>query len=280
MQEIIACDVNGNSITDLVQWDNHVNLYFSDTGITGAYSVRFFNNTMDEALVCSSTFDANKLKVEVPNILLTQSYMIFGYIVVPSGDTTQSLYAFKLNVRKQPKPSNLVYEDSDDYITLEGILDECKDYANQASQSASSASGYADAAEDSADESEKWAGTSQSWAVGTGDDTRGDQETNNSKYYSEQSAESARSAKEYSGKPPIIQKSDNGFLTWWTWDAEGQNYVDTHQIAVSTVYYATFLLKEETGDLYMYYDKSYQGPNFQITDDGDLQVIFNVPAVE
>lgn len=88
----------------------------------------------------------------------------------------------------------------------------------------------------------------------------------------ENAANSEREAKEYSGNPPIIQESADGFLTWWIWDAAAQKYVDTGEIAVSNVYYACFWLDETTGELTMYYDKDYAGPQFALRDGVDLEV--------
>jgi hypothetical protein len=44
--------------------------------------------------------------------------------------------------------------------------------------------------------------------------------------YAGEAESSAETAKQYSGKPPIIQDG-----TWWTWDAEAQAYTDTGKVA-------------------------------------------------
>lgn len=79
-------------------------------------------------------------------------------------------------------------------------------------------------------------------------------------------AESAQSAQEYSGKPPIIQND-----TWWTWDAEQGEYVDTGEAARGDVMYATFEIDMETGELVMYTPDGYTGPVFSLSD-GFLEV--------
>lgn len=79
-------------------------------------------------------------------------------------------------------------------------------------------------------------------------------------------AESAQTAQEYSGKPPII-KND----TWWTWDAEQGEYVDTGEAARGDVMYATFEIDMETGELVMYTPDGYTGPVFSLAD-GFLEV--------
>ena len=77
---------------------------------------------------------------------------------------------------------------------------------------------------------------------------------------------SATTAQEYSGKPPIIQ---NG--TWWTWDADAQEYVDTGYAARGNVVYATFEIDPETGILTMTTPDEYSGPVFELVN-GYLEV--------
>lgn len=81
-----------------------------------------------------------------------------------------------------------------------------------------------------------------------------------------EAAESAQTAKEYSGKPPIIQND-----TWWTWDAEQGEYVDTGETARGDVMYATFEIDMDTGELVMYTPDGYTGPVFSLAD-GFLEV--------
>lgn len=82
-------------------------------------------------------------------------------------------------------------------------------------------------------------------------------------------AASAQEAKDYSGKPPIIQNNH-----WWTWDATQQKYVDTGEVARGDVMYATFAVDPTTGELYMYTDDEYTGPTFRLVN-GDLEVVLN-----
>ena len=82
-------------------------------------------------------------------------------------------------------------------------------------------------------------------------------------------ADSAETAKEYSGKPPIIQDG-----TWRTWDAEKGEYVDTGEAARGDVMYATFSIDPETGLLTMTTPDGYSGPVFSVVN-GFLEVSIN-----
>ena len=84
-----------------------------------------------------------------------------------------------------------------------------------------------------------------------------------------EAAESAQTAQEYSGKPPIIQND-----TWWTWNAETQQYEDTGESARGDVMYATFEIDPETGLLTMTTPDGYDGPVFSIVN-GFLEVSIN-----
>ena len=84
-----------------------------------------------------------------------------------------------------------------------------------------------------------------------------------------EAAGSAQSAKEYSGKPPVIRDG-----TWWTWNAERKEYVDTGEAARGDLMYATFYVDASTGNLYMVADAEYDGPGFRRAD-GDLEVVLH-----
>lgn len=96
--------------------------------------------------------------------------------------------------------------------------------------------------------------------------TNAKQSEENAAQSATEAAESAQSAQEYSGKPPIIQND-----TWWTWDAEQGEYVDTGEAARGDVMYATFEIDMETGELVMYTPDGYTGPVFSLSD-GFLEV--------
>lgn len=134
--------------------------------------------------------------------------------------------------------SLFVMEQSQEALSVTGLL--FKNYAKEA------AAPYAEAAEESATAAAESATQAASSATAA--------------------ASSATTAQQYSGKPPIIQ---NG--TWWTWNAESQEYEDTGEDAHGNVLYATFDIDPETGMLVMTSPDDYHGPTFALNN-GYLEV--------
>lgn len=181
MQEIIAHDEYGNSLTNLVQWDSDVYVYLSAEYIDSAYRVHFFNNSMEKSLVVESQYSDGILKAKIPNYLLTQPYIIFGYVSVVKNEGVKSLYSFKINVRKKPKPSSYISDGCQEWIEVETLIDEVHSFAKVTEQ-------YANKAENSANLSESYYLWSKSYAIGEGG-KRDNEEEENSKYYYEKSKE-------------------------------------------------------------------------------------------
>lgn len=196
MNEIMVYDAYGDSISNLVQWDSNVKIYIDESEITKNYKIHFFNKESVDAYVVESSYSNNILCAKIPDILLTKSHTIIGYVYTDADEEHKSIFCFKIPVRKRPKPMNFIFVDSKDYTTLESILDECKKYANNASD-------YADASNASAIQS-------KSYAVG-GTSTRINEDKDNSKYYCDQSQanayEASKSAKSADKSNVDAQKS-------------------------------------------------------------------------
>lgn len=150
MQEIAVYDLDGNTLTNLVQYDTDVYIHIKDSRITAAYQVQFFNSTSESALVMNSTYSNGVLSVKIPNNLLVQPYTITGYVNVKKSGESKCLYAFRIAVRKKPIPNDWVHIDSKDYVTFEEIVEECRNFAENASISATNAKASEIAASNSA----------------------------------------------------------------------------------------------------------------------------------
>lgn len=132
MKEITPYDVNGNKVTALVQWDKDVTLTFRDTMFTTAHPVQFFNRYSDHALVVESKYESGILSAKIPNILLRKQHDLAGYVNFLNAKEERCLVGFKIRVLPKPQPSDYVYEDTVDYVSVEAVLAECRDYAEYA----------------------------------------------------------------------------------------------------------------------------------------------------
>lgn len=178
MQNIVVHDANGNSMNSIVQWDIDVYVYIENPGISEKYPVHFFNTRSELALVMESTFEDGVLKTKIPNSLAQMPYPITGYVSI----NDKSEYGFKLNVINKPKPSDIIEPNTNDYLRLSTVLEECREYAASIG--------------DSAQKSEEFAKKAQSYAVG-GTGTREEEATDNAKYYWEQTKLSEGNARKY-----------------------------------------------------------------------------------
>lgn len=234
MKDITVYDSNGNSLTEVVQWDTDVIVCIQEDDILKNYKVHFFNSESDIAYAVQGVYENGVLKARIPNRLLWQPYIILGYVHVEENGEGKAMYRFRINMCKKPQPSNYFYDGTKDYIEATEILKECKEeaakssnystnskswavgstgtrtgentdnskyYSEQSKAQANTATSKANAAAASAAEAIGFAATAtekateaQSWAVGY-TDTRSGENTNNSKYYSEQSASSKNAAK-------------------------------------------------------------------------------------
>lgn len=197
MQEISVYDGNGNYLTDLVQWDKDVTVHIKHPEITQNYNVHFFNSQYESALVVTSTYSSGELKAKIPNELLTQAFPITGYIYITKNGESKSLFGFKLMVRKRPCPSDYIYVESDDYISLEKVLDECRDYANSASGSATASEGSAKRSETAANNAKQ----SETKAAGSASDAaKSATDANSAKTAAANSADTAKGYEDGAGK--------------------------------------------------------------------------------
>lgn len=166
MQEIRVLTETGESLTNLVQWDRDIYIYLTADKINKNYQVHFYNSESKEALVCLSEFEDGTLKVKIPNDLLKQPYIIFGYVILDDeygqNGCNKAEYCFKINVKKKPIPSDFIHVDSDDYVVATKILEEAQNYANNAKESAENAKTSKDKAENSAIDSAKSAANAKS----------------------------------------------------------------------------------------------------------------------
>ena len=100
------------------QWDANQRLIVNDPSIS---EVHFYNGTEDNALVCEVYEKDNRRVVNVPNILLIDSWVIHAYAYL--NDYTKVEERFKVFARA--KPANYVYTETEvlNYNTLADRID-------------------------------------------------------------------------------------------------------------------------------------------------------------
>ena len=149
--EVVSYDINGNEISNLVQWDNDVFIYIQENEIDRAFPMHFYNTESKFAYVVETTFEDGKLKAKVPNILLCQPHRIFGYVYMSLDSGQRSVYRTTINMKPRPQPSDLAEIGTPDFVSITSILDECKLCADNSDKSAKAAK----ASEDEAKKSEE-----------------------------------------------------------------------------------------------------------------------------
>ncbi len=148
MKEMTVFDQYGNSLNDVVQYDVDVMVYVKRDEITKEYPVHFFNRKCTSAYVVESKYSEGTLKAKIPNRLLREEYPVVGYVyVTDDAGESKSLYGFKLSVTPRPKPSDVVFVDTKDYIDVTEVLAECREYAQNLEESVSAAEASAQASE-------------------------------------------------------------------------------------------------------------------------------------
>lgn len=165
MNEITVYDKNGNSITELTQWDSNIEIQIKEPSITKAYQMHFCNKDSEVAYTMKSTYDRGILKCTLPNILLKTPYTITGYVFADLNPEKRSIFTFKIYVRKKPRPMDYAYVDNVDALNLLSVLQECSTYAKEA----------------------------KSYAIGNAG-FRPNENTDNAKYYYEQAKSASDSA--------------------------------------------------------------------------------------
>lgn len=126
MYEINCYDSYGNSINYLTQWDYNRKLimYIDNYDLSIAPEVHFSNNKSEEALVVQSVVDGDKITVDIPNILLQQSYplLVHVYLTDINDVSSQKTIAYaEILIKKKAKPSDYTYIENIDHVTSEQI---------------------------------------------------------------------------------------------------------------------------------------------------------------
>lgn len=121
---------DGTPITHFTQWDVNQKIII-EYECTKAPMVHFANKNCELALCVQSTLKSNdQISVEVPNILLTESYPILIYIYVMSDDSGRTILKDQIPVEKRAKPNDYEFKENLHVVYLTDLENEVKELKN------------------------------------------------------------------------------------------------------------------------------------------------------
>lgn len=124
MNELSCYDLNGNSVTGFTQWDTGQKIIV-DGQFTTAPFVDFGTRSLDFAYrMNSELLSDGRIKVEVPNVLLTQEEAILMYVYSYEDNTTGAIekgrteYINRFPVKQRVKPEDYIYVNNVELVSL------------------------------------------------------------------------------------------------------------------------------------------------------------------
>ena len=117
---IVCKDSSNQTIEQLYQWDINYEIYITGVNLSSTPLCHFCNRRSKVAYVVAPTADNDKLKVTIPNALLTQPDPIFLYLYYNTvGGTGRTVYVVGFPVVPRQCPQN--YTAVDNYLSVEMI---------------------------------------------------------------------------------------------------------------------------------------------------------------
>ena len=124
MNELSCYDLNGNSVTGFVQWDTGQKIIV-DGQFTTTPFVDFGTRSLDFAYrMNSELLSDGRIKVEIPNVLLTQEEAILMYVYSYEDNTTGAIekgrteYINRFPVKQRVKPEDYIYVNNVELVSL------------------------------------------------------------------------------------------------------------------------------------------------------------------
>lgn len=132
MYNIICYDSKGRTISNFTQWDLDQTITIKGLNLSKPPLIHFCNKNSTEALSIQSTLnESGDITAEVPNILLEESLVIEAYIFETDGNAGKTLLTISIPVNAKPKPSDYIYSDNVEYISVGNVLTEIKEFQQQ-----------------------------------------------------------------------------------------------------------------------------------------------------
>lgn len=121
--EVKICDIYGNEIEHLTQWDINVTLQIPNFGYEIAPVIHFAERHSKTALTVTSTLSDDTVSVVVPNILLLEphAFDMFVFLYDLDTDTGRTLYSIHMPVSPKAKPESYEYKDNTEIIEIAAL---------------------------------------------------------------------------------------------------------------------------------------------------------------
>ena len=118
MDELICYDLYGNPLEFLTQWDQNQVIVVKGVDLSPTIAVRFANQASKVSLVVKPTIVGRSLRIDVPNILLTQSLPITFYINYEYDDGyIKTMHVLHLPVIPCKRPEDYEMYQNVDYVS-------------------------------------------------------------------------------------------------------------------------------------------------------------------
>lgn len=126
MTDIICRDAFGDPLEFLTQWDVNQKVVIEGIELSPCPTIRFSNKHSKVSLVVRPTIVDDKLQVDIPNILLQQSYPIIVNIFYEYDDSAKTRHIFLIPVIPSKCPEDYNYIHNIDYVSWVEIEEQAK----------------------------------------------------------------------------------------------------------------------------------------------------------
>ena len=111
-KDITLYNASGEIVTHFTQWDHDQKLYIRDASIPSGVEFHFANIRCKTALVVKASEEENGLSVDVPDLLLQDSYPIIIHLhKKTTAGPASTIYTIRIPVYPKPKPGDYPYSD-------------------------------------------------------------------------------------------------------------------------------------------------------------------------
>lgn len=120
MEKIQCYNADGEYIDSLVQWDQGQVVYIDnlESGAIPNVHFAFSGNENSWEFSNITSLSNNKIKVNIPNVVMQSCGRLHLYFVYGDGATYTTKYVAIITIKEKPKPDDYVYKDDNTSVSL------------------------------------------------------------------------------------------------------------------------------------------------------------------